>query len=348
MSSVGHSPIRILCDLASFDPSKDDGAAQRYAMEIAWSLSEAGLAEIRIVGGRRTSVPSWISGLRRRQHAREVASAIADFKPDIVHRAGHTTPAGYRGTHRIFSTFSDPATVAHSASTFESSHGHLICPSESARSQAIQVLGLPRDQVSVTPPVVRSPQSQGISRSARGNFFLFVGMRSAAANFDSLLQAVATTPTLSHTRIVAFGGGSFTGSERERFATLGLAARVTAVSGDDDALAGYYASALALVHPRISDDFGIPVLEAISNGCPVASSRTSSLPGVGGDAALYFDPTDPADIATALVHLSVDAGLRERLAAAGRVRAAQFTWKACAEKMLEVYRSPVATADSLG
>ncbi|HUG11948.1 MAG TPA: glycosyltransferase, partial [Opitutaceae bacterium] len=313
VSSVGHSPIRILYDLASFDPSKDDGAAQRYAMEIGRALSEAGIVDIRFVGGRRVSGPAWMNSLRRRLDARDLANAIADFKPDVVHRAGHTTPAGYQGTHRLFSTFNDPAAVAHSASSFESSHGHLICPSERARSQAIQVLGLPRDQVSVTPPVVRSPQSQGINRTARGNFFLFVGPRSAAANFDSLLQAVATTPTLSHTRIVAFGGGSFTGSERERIATLGLAGRVTAVSGDDDALAGYYASALALVHPRISDDFGIRVLEAIANGCPVACSRTSSLPGVGGDAALYFDPTDPADIATALVHLSADAGLRERL-----------------------------------
>jgi glycosyltransferase involved in cell wall biosynthesis len=345
---VGSSLIRILYDLASSDPSKDDGPAQRYAMEIARSLSEAGLAEVRLVGGRRVSGPAWMNSLRRRLEAREAANAIADFEPDIVHRAGHTTPAGYRGIHRVFSTFSDPATVAHSASSFESSHGHLICPSESARSQAIQVLGLPRGQVSVTPPVVRSPQSQGISRPARGNFFLFVGMRSAAANFDSLLQAVATTPTLSHTRIVAFSGGSFTRSERKRIATLGLAARVTAVSGDDDALAGYYASALALVHPRISDDFGIRVLEAIANRCPVACSRTSSLPEIGGDAALYFDPSDSADIATALVHLSADAGLRERLAAAGRVRAAQFAWKACAEKTLEVYRSPVGTADYLG
>jgi glycosyltransferase involved in cell wall biosynthesis len=331
--------IRVLFELAAVDATDDNCAAQRYATEIAQALSDSGSAKDRVVGGRRMSGPEWLKPLRRHMDTRGTARAIAHFKPDVVHRAGHIAPANFPGTYRLFSTFNYFAAVAGSASPFESSHGCLICPSESARNQASHSLGLASDRIWVVPPGVRSSKSNRANRPARGNYFLFVGPRSGSRNFDLLLQAVATTPTLSQIRVLACCGGPFSKNEFRQLASLGLAARVTTASGDDNALAGYYASALALVHPNQRDDFGLIVLAAMAHGCPVACSRTGSLPEVGGDTVLYFDPTDPADIATALVHLSADAGLRERLATAGRARAAQFTWAACAEKTLEGYRT---------
>jgi glycosyltransferase involved in cell wall biosynthesis len=87
-------------------------------------------------------------------------------------------------------------------------------------------------------------------------------------------------------------------------------------------LAQWLLQARALVFPSLHEGFGLPVAEAMAFGVPVACSRATALPEVAGEAALLFDPEDPRDMAKALVALEGDAGLRARLVAAGRARAA--------------------------
>lgn len=90
--------------------------------------------------------------------------------------------------------------------------------------------------------------------------------------------------------------------------------------------------------PSLYEGFGLPVLEAMRRGVPVACSDRSTLPEVAGDAALLFDPEDTQSIRTALERLLHDARLRERLGAAGRARAALFSWDVTAATTAAVYR----------
>ena len=92
-------------------------------------------------------------------------------------------------------------------------------------------------------------------------------------------------------------------------------------------LAWAYAHALAYVQPSIAEGFGLPVVEAMRAGLAVACSNTTSLPEVGGDAVLYFDPFDPASLRDALVRLCTDAPLRRQLSERGRAQSARFTWQ---------------------
>jgi len=121
--------------------------------------------------------------------------------------------------------------------------------------------------------------------------------------------------------------GHFTQPEvgGERIAALGLAGscRILGHIGVVE-FAEVFRSAGALVFPSLYEGFGIPVLEAMAFGVPVACSREGSLPEVAGEAALFFDARRPEDIARALREISQDAGLRERLIAAGKRRAADF------------------------
>ncbi|MDI6740862.1 MAG: glycosyltransferase family 1 protein [Candidatus Edwardsbacteria bacterium] len=103
----------------------------------------------------------------------------------------------------------------------------------------------------------------------------------------------------------------------------------------DDDLVDLYRTAAVLVLPSLVEGFGLPVLEAMACGCPVACSRAAALPEVGGDAAVYFDPLDTADIASTIGRLLADGRLRSRLVRQGRRRAVTFSWNRAGD---EVYR----------
>jgi glycosyltransferase involved in cell wall biosynthesis len=110
----------------------------------------------------------------------------------------------------------------------------------------------------------------------------------------------------------------------------------------DRQLAACYASATAFVFPSMYEGFGIPALEAMAHGTPVACASAGALPEVCGDAALYFDALDVESIAAAIQRLMSDAELRSKLSRAGRIREQEFSWRRAAEATLAVYRDTVA------
>ena len=102
-------------------------------------------------------------------------------------------------------------------------------------------------------------------------------------------------------------------------------------------LAGLYHGALGFVFPSQYEGFGLPVLEAMSIGLPVAASGTPAVAEVAGDACLRFDPLDTASIAAAMRDLAGDPALRARLSAVGRARAETFSWRGAARLTLAAY-----------
>jgi glycosyltransferase involved in cell wall biosynthesis len=102
-------------------------------------------------------------------------------------------------------------------------------------------------------------------------------------------------------------------------------------------LEGLYALASCFAFASINEGFGIPILEAMRRGVPVACSRASALPEVAGDAARYFDPYNVPDIGAALCELLRDRDLAADLSARGRERQARFTWQATARGTLRSY-----------
>ncbi|HXH39541.1 MAG TPA: glycosyltransferase family 1 protein, partial [Thermoanaerobaculia bacterium] len=108
-------------------------------------------------------------------------------------------------------------------------------------------------------------------------------------------------------------------------------------------LAAVYRNAELFVFPSIYEGFGFPLLEAMSYGLPSIAARSSSLPEIGGDAAIYFDPRDAKALETEMERVLTDATLRAKLTEAGLARAAQFRWDVAAEKTLDVLRRCAAT-----
>ena len=109
-------------------------------------------------------------------------------------------------------------------------------------------------------------------------------------------------------------------------------------------LEALYARADVFVLASLQEGFGLPVLEAMGRGVPVACSNTSSLPEVAGDAALLFDPREPGQIADAVRRVLGDAGLAARLRAAGLERVREFTWERTARLTVESYERALCTS----
>jgi len=102
-------------------------------------------------------------------------------------------------------------------------------------------------------------------------------------------------------------------------------------------IARLYSRALFSVYPSVYEGFGLPVLESMACGCPVITSRVSSLPEVAGNAAFLINPFRTEEIAAAMLNLFRSRSLREKLRETGLKQARNFSWEKCAGETLAVY-----------
>ena len=173
-------------------------------------------------------------------------------------------------------------------------------------------------------------------------FVLHVGTLEPRKNLERLLDVLA----MSRDRgielplvLVGAKGWLYEGFFR-RLKELDLASAVTLLGWvPDEDLPAVYSAATLCVMPSIYEGFGLPVLEAMACGTPVVCSRTASLPELGGDAALYFDPYDAEEIAAQLERMWVNETLRRKMSGAGLLQASQFSWTHTAEQTMAVYEA---------
>jgi glycosyltransferase involved in cell wall biosynthesis len=210
-----------------------------------------------------------------------------------------------------------------------------ITPSEHVRGQLVERLAMPAERVVAVPhgvdPAFAAPSDPAPLRARLGldrrPYVLAVGTAIARKNLG-LIDAIA--PTLARAGLdVAVAGGS-RGYMRAESAPADGARRLGYVAEAD--LPALYAGAAAFALPSLYEGFGLPCLEAMAAGTPVVASDRGALPETCGDAALYASPTDRDGFAAALIAAATDRGEHDRLAAAGRERAAAFTWDRAAER----------------
>jgi len=177
---------------------------------------------------------------------------------------------------------------------------------------------------------------------AGNEMLLSVGNLETRKNLINALRALALLP--ERYRLVMVGGDGYGAEAIHSFIEEhGLERRVARLGFvPAERLPVLYDSASALLFPSLEEGFGFPVLEAMAHGLPVVTSNSSSLPEVGGDAALYADPLDVEAIACQCTRAVEDQEVRRELIEKGRARARQFTWRRAAEAVLRVYEEVLA------
>ena len=215
----------------------------------------------------------------------------------------------------------------------------VVCISESTRRDLVELLGTDERKTRVIHcgskdwSAVPAEAVPGIAPP----FFLWVGERHTYKNFGATLFAWGTSGVSGSTSILCVGGGPLGPSERESAAKLGAASRVVQRTLSDAQLKWAYERASALLYTSQCEGFGLPLLEAMSLGCPVVASGISSMPEVAGEVAVYVDPTDPESIRTGIERCFAT-GRDPALVSKLKARAAMFSWERCAEEHGAVYR----------
>jgi len=172
------------------------------------------------------------------------------------------------------------------------------------------------------------------------HYALYVGINKPHKNLPRLVEAFAriTHHVSRFTLVIAGHEDPRYPQARERAAALGLDSVMFLGAVAEEDLPALYSGADLFVFPSLYEGFGLPVIEAMACGTPVACSNVSSLPEVAGDAALLFDPHTPESIAAAICQTLQNAELRERLRRRGLEQAGHFSWEHAARLTLEAYR----------
>jgi glycosyltransferase involved in cell wall biosynthesis len=230
----------------------------------------------------------------------------------------------------------------------------LIAISETARSEIAEDFGVPLERIDTIPlgpgrDGAVEPTAEAELRSrldlGSGPIILAVSAFLAHKNVQRLVEALpAIRADAPEAQLVLPGNWTALQDEaRARAEALGVADAVAFPGWVDAAdLEGLYRAAACFVLPSLREGFGLPVLEAMRRGVPVACSNTSAVPEVAGDAAVFFDPESAEEIAKAVLAILGDRRLAAELIEKGRKRAALFTWRRAAEETLASFERALA------
>jgi glycosyltransferase involved in cell wall biosynthesis len=223
----------------------------------------------------------------------------------------------------------------------------LLTPSQSSADDAVRDFGLRRDQLVPIPIGVDIERFRPRGRRVPGRIVTLCSADVPLKGLQVLLRALAALPEAVDAHLVAVSRPEPGGPTEKLVAELGLAHRVSFVSGlDDEELAELMASAQLACVPSLYEGFSLPAVEAMASGTPLIASDVAALPevvGRDGSCGVLVPPGDAGALARAIADL-LDAPDRRAAMAAAAVRRARqtFSWPATAERTVDVYRQAIA------
>jgi len=362
--------MKIVYDHQIFNLQKYGGIS-RYFYEISTRLDQFEDCEVKVLAGLYVNEylprcpPNLVNGWKRPSIPKtdKVISFISTLSskfwvkshsPNIVHETYYTSNSIASSSSRtvvtvydmVYEKFADLYGEKSSSSIKLKAINRadqIICISENTKKDLVEIFDIDPQRITVVylGYSINSDHSkqEGLQPNPHAPYILYVGDRGWYKNFPRLLQAYANSASLNHNfNLLCMGGKKFSQDETNLIQSLGLSTnKIRHINGDDQDLARLYRQASAFVYPSLYEGFGIPLLEAMSFGCPVVCSNTSSFPEVAGNACEFFDPYDHDSIGHALEKVLFSTELSKQLVDLGKERIKSFSWEKCAEQTYSVY-----------
>lgn len=215
----------------------------------------------------------------------------------------------------------------------------VIAISEHTKRDLIDTFGINPDKVTVIYHGIELPPHNDDAPPFDFPYVLFVGAREKHKNFTLFAKAFAEFNRHFPDIHLVCTRGPFSTEEEVLLQGLGIREKSHVISADEVMMNRLYRHALMFVFPSLYEGFGMPILEAMANDCPVVLSDQSCFPEIARDSALYFDPRDIGDMSDKMIKVAESTDLRDSLIAKGAVRVQDFSWQTCADKHLRVYES---------
>jgi glycosyltransferase involved in cell wall biosynthesis len=213
----------------------------------------------------------------------------------------------------------------------------IVCVSESTRRDLLHFYDVDPSRAFAILSGIAAPRAYAPIEGLPGRYLLFVSTIEPRKNLGVLLDAYERI-RVSHPDVALVVVGKVGWKSESLVPRLRRPGVVHLDYLDPARLATVYRDATAFVMPSIYEGFGFPLLEAMTHGVPSIAANSSSLPEIGGNAALYFEPIDARALEAQIRRVLSDEALRDDLAARGRAQAARFSWASAAEKTLAVLR----------
>jgi glycosyltransferase involved in cell wall biosynthesis len=221
----------------------------------------------------------------------------------------------------------------------------VIVPTQYVKDDVAKTFKVPKNKIVVTKEAVdmdfSSPAINLEKNGINKPFVLYVGNAYPHKNLERMVLAfgrLITKYLLDYQLVIAGKKDSFHNSLEQAIADANLQDRVVFTGFvSDRELAGLYKNSKLYIFPSLSEGFGLPPLEAMAHGLPVASSNATCLPEVLGDAAVYFDPRSDAEMADAMLSVLSDEKLSNDLIKKGLKQVKKYSWKQTAKETLKIY-----------
>ncbi len=278
---------------------------------------------------------------------------IKKFQPNIIHETYYskkkyysnlkTVCTAYDMINEIYPNYSPNFKYVYQIKkdTFKRAN-KIICISNKTKEDLIKYFDVETHKIEVT-HLSSTFENYKLEKSNYKKFndcLLFVGSRYGYKNFERFLSAYSKSNYLKNNfRIIFYGGEKPNSYDYKVINKNNINFKNILFFNDlDFSLSYMYSNVLALIYPSMYEGFGIPILEAMTLGCPVISSNGGALREVGGDGLQYFNPNEIDDIKNKLENFLNSENFIKEKVNYGFERSKKFSWKKCAEETLSIYK----------